>query len=222
MEPPGFPDWPITAFVERLAAGTPMPGGGCAVALAGALTAALGSPAIQITRQRDLAPGERHRVLLDKIREQHSAFLVFLDAEALAYHEGVKARRRPRQTPAEHQARSQAVAAFLRACDPPLAMAARGLELLHWAGQLADNGQPVTLADVGVMGFLATAVVHGALINIFSNLSMVPDTPEKDPIRERARRIKQQVDRLSPRVQALLYQQVGEPEENFLNFPKPS
>jgi formiminotetrahydrofolate cyclodeaminase len=213
MEPPGFPDWSINAFVEQLAQGNPLPGGGCVVALAGALAAALGSLAAQLSSKgHHLSKDDwRSNELLEKIREQQSAFLDFLDADALAYQEVVKARRLPRLTPEERQLQKVALeTAFLKACNPPLQMASRGLELLQWAVTLADNGNPVTLADVGVMGFLAEAVVQGALINIFSNLGMIQNSALVQANRERARQIKQEVDALGQQFNILIYHQIGE------------
>ena len=54
MDRPGFPQWTILNFVEQLAEGTPMPGGGCAVSVAGALAAALGSLSGQISLKKRL------------------------------------------------------------------------------------------------------------------------------------------------------------------------
>lgn len=209
MEPPGFPQWSIDTFIKQLAKGTPLPGGGCAVALAGALAAALGSLAAQLSsRGHQLSEDNRRSIdFLEKIREQQSAFLNFLDADALAYQEVIKARRLPRQTPEERQLRKAALeTAFLKACEPPLQMASRGLELLHRAITLADNGNPVTLADVGVMGFLARAVVQGALINVFSNLSMIPEPAQSKIVRERAQELERDVDAVCQRFNRLIWE----------------
>ena len=53
-------------------------------------------------------------------------------------------------------------------------MAVLGLEVLDWASDAGpEEAIPIILADVGVMGFLAVAVVHGGMINILSNLTMM-------------------------------------------------
>ena len=101
-------------------------------------------------------------------------FLDLIDADALAYQEVVVARRLPHKEAEEKATRTAAITqAFAEACEPPRQMARLGLEVLDWAMMLGQRGSPVILADVGVMGFLAVAVVHGGLINIFSNLTMM-------------------------------------------------
>ncbi|MFP3868232.1 MAG: cyclodeaminase/cyclohydrolase family protein [Desulfobacteraceae bacterium] len=208
MESPKFPQWPIQSFVERLAEASPLPGGGCAVALAGALAAALGSLAAQLSRKKtqDRRANQQDRNLLDKIREQQSAFLEFLDADALAYHNVVQAQRRPSLTPEQRLDRRQALdTAYLQACAPALQMASQGIELLQEAALLVEQDNPVTRADVGVMVFLAEAVVQGALINIFSNLSMIRDSTRAGTAQQQAERIKEQLPGLiDPLKSALL------------------
>lgn len=177
-------------FVEQLAEGTPLPGGGCAVALAGALAAALGALAARIIARREADPGSRQSLeeLLAGLTRHQQSFLELIDADALAYHGVVEARRQPRRSPGETAARQELIArAYLQACEPPEQMARQGLDLLDWAITLAGAGNPVVQADVGVMGFLAAAVVRGALVNIASNLAMAGDRPEAAARRAAAR-----------------------------------
>jgi len=211
MESPGFPQWPIQTFVERLAQGNPLPGGGCALALAGAMAAALGGLATQLYLKKSQPEDDRNVVaqLLKEVEAQQADFLKLLDADALAYQAVVQAQRLPRQHADQRLARQQARdAAFLRACEPPLEMAARGLALLKEAGLLAARGNPVTLADVGAMAFLAEAVVHGALINVFSNLSMIQNAALSLTVRDQARHLQEQLEDLGPRLKLALYGQV--------------
>jgi formiminotetrahydrofolate cyclodeaminase len=212
MDRPGFPRWTIVNFVEALAEGSPMPGGGCAVSVVGALAAALGSLSGQISLKKETDPAQKdiwHDVQpqMDRAR-QH--FLDLIDADALAYHEVVLARRRPHTTAAEKAARAEAIIeAFTQACEPPRQMARLGLEVLNWAMMLGRRGSPVILADVGVMGFLAAAVLHGGLINIFSNLTMMAGAPQALGLREEAERLRVELDRLSRELTELIYRQVG-------------
>jgi len=193
MERPNFPQWTILNFVEQLAEGTPLPGGGCAVSVAGALAAALGSLSGQISRRR---AGDAHQqadlaAIQSHLEQARQTFLDLIDADALAYHEVVLARRLPRRTAGEQAQRAAAVIqAFAQACETPLAMARLGLELLQWATHLAEKGNPVIMADVGVMGFLAWAVVQGGLVNVFANLTMMADAPAAAAIRAEAQALK--------------------------------
>ncbi len=212
MDRPGFPQWTILAFVEQLAEGTPMPGGGCAVSVVGALAAALGSLSAQISLKKETDPAQKELLYdlqpqMDRVRQQ---FLDLIDADALAYHEVVLARRLPHKSAAETAKRAEAIArAFTQACEPPRQMARLGLEVLDWAVMLGQRGNPVILADVGVMGFLAGAVVHGGLINIFSNLTMMAGAPQALGLRIEAEGRREELERRSREFTALIYRQMG-------------
>ncbi len=212
MDRPGFPQWTILNFVEQLAEGTPMPGGGCAVSVVGALAAALGSLSGQISLKKETDSDQKE--LLHEIQPQmdqaRQKFLDLIDADAMAYHEVVLARRLPRKTEEEKATRAAAIAwAFAQACEPPRQMARLGLEVLDWALMLGQKGNPVILADVGVMGFLAVAVGHGGLINIFSNLTMMGGAPQALGLRMEAEGLREELGKRSLEFTALIYQQVG-------------
>lgn len=208
MDRPNFPQWTILAFVEQLAEGTPFPGGGCAVSVVGALAAALGSLSGQISLRKAADPAQQAvlAAVQPQIERARQTFLDLIDADALAYHEVVLARRLPRATAAEQQQRDQAILqAFARACGPPLDMARLGLQVLDWATLLAKKGSPVVLADVGVMGFLALAVVHGGLVNVFANLTMMANSPEAAALQKEAAALKSAAEERSREFAASLY-----------------
>jgi formiminotetrahydrofolate cyclodeaminase len=75
--------------------------------------------------------------------------------------------------------------------------------------RLGQKGNPVILADVGVMGFLAVAVVHGGLMNIFSNLTMMGEAAQSLGWRAEAEKLRKELDRRSREFTAMMYRQVG-------------
>lgn len=214
MDRPNFPQWTILAFVEQLAEGNPLPGGGCAVSVAGALAAALGSLSGQISLRKAVEPGRQAALatIQPQIERARQTFLDLIDADALAYHEVVLARRLPRRTAAEQEQRAEAIAqAFGRACGPPLEMSRLGLEVLSWATLLAEKGSPVILADVGVMGFLALAVIHGGLVNVFANLTMMAGAPPAAEVHREAAALKTAAEQHGRDFAALLYSRLAAP-----------
>lgn len=212
MERPNFPRWTIMNFVEQLAEGTPMPGGGCAVSVVGALAASLGSLSGQISfkKETDTDQKELLQDLIPQMSRTRETFMDLIDADALAYHGVVLARRLPHRTAEEKAARAAAITqAFTEACEPPRQMAKLGLEVLDWAVTLGRKGNPVILADVGVMGFLAVAIVHGGLINIFSNLTMMSEAPQEAVLRMEAEVWRKELEKLRREFTALIYRQMG-------------
>jgi formiminotetrahydrofolate cyclodeaminase len=218
MERPNFPRWTIMNFVEQLAEGTPMPGGGCAVSVVGALAAALGSLSGLISFKKETDPNQKDLLhdLAPQMDRARQTFLDLIDADALAYQGVVLARRLPHRTAEEKTARDTAIIqAFAQACDPPRQMAKLGLEVLAWAVMLGRKGNRVILADVGVMGFLAVAVVHGGVINILSNLSMMAGASQSPELRQEAEKLREMLEKQSRVFTELIYRQMGDDKSNI-------
>jgi formiminotetrahydrofolate cyclodeaminase len=218
MERPNFPRWTIMNFVEQLAEGTPMPGGGSAVSVVGALAAALGSLSGLISFKKETDPDQKDLLhdLAPQMDRARQTFLDLIDADALAYHGVVLARRLPHRTAEEKTARDTAIIqAFAQACDPPRQMAKLGLEVLAWAVMLGRKGNRVILADVGVMGFLAVAVVHGGVINILSNLSMMAGASQSPELRQEAEKLREMMEKQSRVFTELIYRQMGDDKSNI-------
>jgi formiminotetrahydrofolate cyclodeaminase len=204
--------------VEQLAEGTPMPGGGCAVSVVGALAAALGSLSGLISFKKETDPDQKDLLhdLAPQMDRARQTFLDLIDADALAYHGVVLARRLPHKTAEEKTARDTAIIqAFAQACDPPRQMAKLGLEVLAWAVMLGRKGNRVILADVGVMGFLAVAVVHGGVINILSNLSMMAGASQSPELRQEAEKLREMLEKQSRGFTELIYRQMGDNKNNI-------
>jgi formiminotetrahydrofolate cyclodeaminase len=204
--------------VEQLAEGTPMPGGGCAVSVVGALAAALGSLSGLISFKKETDPDQKDLLhdLAPQMDRARQTFLDLIDADALAYHGVVLARRLPHKTAEEKTARDTAIIqAFAQACDPPRQMAKLGLEVLAWAVMLGRKGNRVILADVGVMGFLAVAVVHGGVINILSNLNMMAGASQSPELRQEAEKLREMMEKQSRVFTELIYRQMGDDKSNI-------
>ena len=140
MDRPNFPRWTIINFVEQLAEGTPMPGGGCAVSVVGALAAALGSLSGQISLKKETDPAQKDilRDLQPQMDRARQTFLDLIDADALAYHEVVLARRLPHKNDGgkRHQncGHYPGLCRGLRTAPADGRSRARGVRLGHYAG----------------------------------------------------------------------------------------
>src|SRR5262249_17285357 len=77
----------LRPFVNQVAAGTPVPGGGSVAALAGALGASLGQMAIRITKEKKsyAQHADRYDDALDRLAPYASTFLELVDADSEAY-----------------------------------------------------------------------------------------------------------------------------------------
>lgn len=174
---------PARAFVERLATSEPMPGGGSAAAMAGAMGAALVHMVVELTLGRPAAEG--HEQALTRIGTGsvgwQSELLNLAELDATAYDAVVRARRLPRETERARESRAVEVAGSLReATRVPLATARAASEVLGLAKLLAPIGNRNAISDVGVAALLAAAAVRGAGLNVEINL---PHLAEDDPLR---------------------------------------
>ena len=177
---------PVRDLVERLATSEPVPGGGSASAMAGAMGAALVHMVVELTLGRPAAEG--HQDALTRIGTGaagwQSELLNLAQLDANAYDAVVRARRLPHQTDREGEARAVQLAAALReATRVPLATARAASEVLGLAEHLAPIGNRHAISDVGVAALLAVAALRGAALNVEINL---PYLAEDEPLRRGA------------------------------------
>jgi methenyltetrahydrofolate cyclohydrolase len=167
----------VRALVERLATRDPAPGGGSAAALAGAMGAALIRMVVELTLGRpEASAGDELERIGGAAASWQSELLNLADLDANAYSAVVEARRLPRGTDLEIQAREVQVAAAMReATRAPMHTIRASAAVLELAEQLAPIGTPYAITDVGVAGGLAAACARGAALNVRINLPHVND-----------------------------------------------
>lgn len=165
-------------LVERLATRDPAPGGGSAAALAGAMGAALLRMVVELTA----APTEPASAGIELAEigaaaaAWQSELLNLAELDANAYHAVVRARRLPRGTELESQARDvQVEAAVQEATRAPLATIRAATAVLELAERLAPIGSRHAISDVGVGGMLALTSARGAALNVRINLPHLKD-----------------------------------------------
>lgn len=168
----------VRALVERLATRDPAPGGGSAAALAGAMAAALVRMVVELTAPR--AESAEAAAELSDIGHAattwQSELLNLAELDANAYSAVANARRLPRESELEREARDVQFAAAMReATRAPLATVRAASAVFELAERLAPIGTRHAISDVGVGGMLATAAARGAALNVRINLPYVND-----------------------------------------------
>lgn len=204
-------DLPARELIERMATGDPIPGGGSAAALAGAMGAGLMRMVVALTTGRPSA--EEHETELTKIAVAaavlQSELLNLVELDAGAYDGVIRARRLPRETDLERHARAVQVAAAVReATRAPLQTARLAEQVLSLGERLAPIGSRNAISDVGVGALLAAAALRGAVLNVQINLASLDADDELqaqaavevvqllDGLVERERAIREQVEEL--------------------------
>jgi formiminotetrahydrofolate cyclodeaminase len=186
MSSPPLAELTVRDLTERLASRAPVPGGGSASALAGALGAALvemvceltlGKPAYEeadpVARQIGAAAAELRGTLLAAAEE-----------DAAAYLDVVAARRLPHESDEERAARKAAIGeASVAATEVPLRVAQLAARVLDLAASIASIGNRNAASDAGAAALLAAAAARGAALNVRINL---PSLPDAHPLRAEA------------------------------------
>ena len=197
-------DLAVSDLVARLATADPVPGGGSASALAGAMAAALVEMVVALTAGRPAA-ATHERVLAQIGRgagDLRDELLRLAEKDAQAYAGVVAARRMPKDTDAAQAERQARIMAAVReATLAPLEVMRRSGEAFALAETLAPIGNRHAVSDVGVAGLLAATGMRGAAMNVEINL---PSLPEDDGLRHEAREaIDAQLSELGDRERAL-------------------
>jgi formiminotetrahydrofolate cyclodeaminase len=176
----------VRELTARLSSGEPIPGGGSAAALAGAMGAALVSMVVELTAGRPDAAehADALRDLGEAAVQRVSALLDLAEDDAVAYAAVVRARHLPKEGEAEREARARALrTAMVEAARVPLRTAEVAAEVLGLAHAIAPIGNRNAASDAGVAAQLAAASVRGALLNVRINL---PYLAADEPLRTSA------------------------------------
>lgn len=166
------------SFLDRLAEGTPTPGGGSAAAQAGAMAAALVAMVGRLTVGKKKYKDVEHRALaiVQKAETLRGGLEAAVVEDAQAFDNVMKALSMPRDTSEETAARAEALErATVRASDVPLQVARSSAEVLGLAAEILAIGNRNALSDAGVAGRLAMAAVLSASLNVKANASGLTD-----------------------------------------------
>lgn len=183
----GLTDKNCDEFVEVLASNAPVPGGGGASALVGAIGTALGNMVGSLTvGKKKYADVEEDIIALKKQADTlQNELLGLVEKDAEVFEPLSRAYGMPKDTP-EQKAEKDAVMAkcLVDACEVPLEIMKKACEGIELAKEFADKGSRLALSDAGVSAACLKAALKGASLNVFINTSAMKD-PEQAGAYER-------------------------------------
>jgi len=164
----------LDGWLESVAGAEPVPGGGSAAALAGALAGALVAMVARLTvgRKAYAAVETQVRQLLDEADRLRVKLRQRADEDAEAYSRVTAAYRRPKDDPERARVIDEAL---LGAAAVPLAVAGLSTRVLHLARELARIGNRNARSDAKVAVGLARAAIDGAVENVRVNVESLSD-----------------------------------------------
>ena len=178
----------LDGWLEELAGGAPVPGGGSAAALAGALAGALVAMVARLTTGRKAYAAVQGRVAeivaeADALRAQLRRLV---DDDAAAYARVSAAYKLPKDAPGRRRAVDEALVGAART---PLAMARGAARLAALAGEIGAIGNENASSDAKVAAVLASAALTGAIENVRVNVASLSEPGLGRSLLEEAERL---------------------------------
>ena len=201
----------ISEYLEVLSSKAPVPGGGGASALAGALGNALGQMVVNLTvgKKKYAEVEEEMQKYLTDLKNMQQEFLHFSDRDAEVFAPLAERYRLPSATPEEKEHKDAVMEEkLLDASMVPVEIMEKSLELLEILDVLADKGSRMAVSDVGVAVQFTRTALLGAVMNVYINTKSMKNREKAEEINQKAKRMikigKSQADEIYEKVLAQL------------------
>jgi formiminotetrahydrofolate cyclodeaminase len=174
-----YSEFALIDLLDAFASNAPVPGGGSASALSGALGVSLLIMAASLPKSRTGAPEEAADLAeaAARLRPIRDTLVALIDDDSDAYKAVMKAMKLPKDSPDEKAARTDALQSALKdATDVPLDVMRAGQQALAGGVIVARNAYRVAASDVAMGIELLGASVRGAALSIEGNLSGIKDS----------------------------------------------
>lgn len=176
-------------FVEILASKEPVPGGGGASALAGAVGTALSQMVGSLTlgKKKYAAVEDEVRAAMQKATRLQSELLGLIDKDAEGFAPLAAAYRLPKETEEERAHKEQVMEACLRdACEVPMQIMERCAEAIDLAEFFMEKGSVMAVSDAGASAAILRGALHAASLNITINTASMKDREYAETLEHRA------------------------------------
>jgi glutamate formiminotransferase/formiminotetrahydrofolate cyclodeaminase len=202
----------LRQFCNETLSDSPAPGGGSVAALMGALGVSLGGMVANLSAGKR-GWEDKLQFFSDwavKAQQLKDELLFLVDEDTAAFNKVMSAFGLPKESAEEKAARSAAIqAANQYAAEIPLRVmetASRAYPLLF---EMAEQGNPASISDVGVGALAVRACVEGAGMNVRINLAGLKDEKVKKSLREKLQAIGATSEADFKRVQAIVESKLG-------------
>ena len=200
-----------TEFVDVLASKAPVPGGGGAAALVGAVGTALGNMVGSLTvGKKKFADIEEEMLALKARCDGLQADLLALIAKDAEVFEPLsKAYGLPKETEEQRAYKAQVMEeATLLACSVPMEIMEKCCEAIDIIAVFAQKGSRLAVSDAGCGAACCKAALMSASLNVFINTKSMADRQKAGELNARANAM---LDTYCPRAGAIF----AEVRENF-------
>lgn len=164
----------VTAFTEELASSAPVPGGGGASALAGAIGISLGDMVGELTtgKKKYADVEEDIQNLMKRAQALRVKLLAFVDGDAEAFAPLAKAYGIPKDDPGRDAVMENALRV---ACGVPMDILRACAKAIDIIEEFAAKGSRLAISDAGCGAILCKAAMQAASLNIYINTKSMKD-----------------------------------------------
>ncbi len=197
----GYSKLTLAELLDAFASNAPVPGGGSASALAGAVGASLLIMVAGLPKTRHGTEEERAALAAAaaRVKPLRDELAALVDRDSDAYSSVLSAYRLPKSNDAEKAARRAAIDAAMRAAtEAPLATLRACAQVMREASTVAGSGALAAASDVTVAMHLLKAAARGAALNVETNLADLKDADYVSRVSRERRDLEQAIEDLLP------------------------
>ncbi len=182
----------LRQFCNETLSDSPAPGGGSVAALMGALGVSLGGMVANLSAGKR-GWDDKLKYFSDwavKAQQLKDELLFLVDEDTAAFNKVMEAFALPKDSEEEKAARSTAIqTANKYAAEIPLRVMETASKAYQILAEMAENGNPASISDVGVGLLAVRACINGAGLNVRINLAGLKDEKSKSALQEKVRKI---------------------------------
>lgn len=174
-------------FIERLSSKDPVPGGGGASALVGAIGIALGNMVGSLTvgKKKYAEVEEEMYQLKEQASKLQKEFLTLMNRDAQVFEPLAKAYGMPRSTEEERAEKARVMEVVLKdACLVPMEIMEKCCEAIDLIAVFAEKGSVLAISDAGVGAAFCKAALQGASLNVYINTKSMANRPYAEQLNE--------------------------------------
>ena len=171
-------DLPCGDFVKVLASSNPVPGGGGAAALCGAIGTALGNMVGSLTagKKKYADVEEEIREMMESCARLQGEFLDLVQEDAKAFAPLAKAYGLPAETQEQKRYKDEVLENCCKdACEVPLLIMRKCCEAIELAVRFAEKGSRLAVSDAGCAAAVLEGALKAASLNVFINTKSMKD-----------------------------------------------
>ncbi len=177
-------DWmnsTLSEFTEKLASPAPVPGGGGASALAGAVGAALGDMVGELTVNKPAfaSAAEELRRGMERAQDLRLRLLNCVEKDAAAFEPLSRAYGLPKDDPDRDAVMERCLK---DAAAVPLEIFDLCCEAIELMGIFAEKGSPLVISDAATGAALCAGALRGAAVNVKVNTKLMQDRPYAEAV----------------------------------------